>query len=81
MRVVVEPFNFSRLHFHYLLPAAEASASSKDNGPLQIFDRFVIKVGEHSHTIDPWVCLVPDSYSLSVVKSAVAILLKVKGGP
>ncbi|KAK0720869.1 hypothetical protein B0H67DRAFT_206322 [Lasiosphaeris hirsuta] len=57
---------------------AEAAASNLDNSPFEIFNRFAIRVGERTDVIDPWVCLIPDSYGLSVIKSAVAILLKVR---
>ncbi|KAK3359207.1 hypothetical protein B0T25DRAFT_90214 [Lasiosphaeria hispida] len=56
--------------------SAEAAANDSDNGPSEIFNRFAVRAGERTDVIDPWVPLIPDSYDLSVINSAVAILLK-----
>lgn len=56
---------------------AEAKASDSDNGPLEIFNKMVLKIGENSDSVDPWINLIPNSYGLCVVKSGFALLLSV----
>ncbi|OBS19992.1 hypothetical protein FPOA_11715 [Fusarium poae] len=58
------------------LSAAEAKASKSDNGPLEVFNKMILKVGENSDAVDPWINLIPNSYGLCVVKAGFAILLK-----
>jgi hypothetical protein len=60
------------------LSAAEAKASKSDNGPLEVFNKMILKVGENSDAVDPWINLIPNSYGLCVVKAGFAILLKVR---
>lgn len=60
-----------------VLAGAEAKASESDNGPLEVFNRMVLKIGEKSDSVDPWINLIPDAYGLCVVKSGFALLLNV----
>ncbi|KAK1985390.1 hypothetical protein LZ30DRAFT_779093 [Colletotrichum cereale] len=57
------------------LAAAEARAEEPGRGPFDIFGRMMVKIGERSDQIDPWVNLIPDEFGLCVVKSAFALLL------
>ncbi|EWZ79416.1 hypothetical protein FOWG_16454 [Fusarium oxysporum f. sp. lycopersici MN25] len=57
------------------LAGAEAKASESDNGPLEVFNKMVLKIGEKSDAVDPWINLIPDAYGLCVVKSGFALLL------
>ncbi|KAF4444281.1 hypothetical protein F53441_11189 [Fusarium austroafricanum] len=57
------------------IAAAEAKANESDNGPLEVFNKMILKIGENSDAIDPWINLIPDSYGLCVVKSGFALLL------
>jgi hypothetical protein len=59
------------------LAGAEAKASESDNGPLEVFNKMVLKIGEKSDAVDPWISLIPDAYGLCVVKSGFALLLNV----
>ncbi|KAF6814688.1 hypothetical protein CSOJ01_03911 [Colletotrichum sojae] len=55
--------------------AAETKADEPERGPLAVFNRMIVKIGEHKDEIDPWINLIPDQYGLCVVKSAFAMLL------
>ncbi|KAE9567590.1 hypothetical protein CGMCC3_g16283 [Colletotrichum fructicola] len=57
------------------LAVAESKAAGSDNGPYDIFDRMMLRVGKHADTIDPWINLIPDDFGLCVVKSGFALLL------
>jgi hypothetical protein len=59
------------------ISTAEAKATESDNGPLEIFNKMVLKIGEKSDYVDPWINLIPNSYGLCVVKSGFALLLSV----
>ncbi|KAK3315947.1 hypothetical protein B0H66DRAFT_604253 [Apodospora peruviana] len=59
------------------LNQAHGKASAPNTGPLEIFKKMWLRVGESADVIDPWVNLIPDSYGLSVVKAAVGIILTV----
>jgi hypothetical protein len=59
------------------IATAEAKASDSDNGPLEIFNKMILKIGENSDSVDPWIHLIPNSYGLCVVKSGFALLLSV----
>ncbi|KAF6822872.1 hypothetical protein CPLU01_11766 [Colletotrichum plurivorum] len=54
---------------------AETKADEPERGPFAVFNRMVVKIGEHKDEIDPWINLIPDQYGLCVVKSAFAVLL------
>ncbi|UNI22166.1 hypothetical protein JDV02_008080 [Purpureocillium takamizusanense] len=56
---------------------AEARLHGTEKRPLEIFKKMWLKVGENQAVIDPWLSLIPDSYGLAVVRSAIAIILKI----
>lgn len=56
---------------------AEARCHPQDNAR-DIFRNAWLKVGEFEGEISPWIDLIPDSYGLAVVKSGIAIILKVR---
>lgn len=53
---------------------AEAKATESANGPLEVFNQMVLKMGEKSDYVGPWINLIPNSYCLCVVKSGFALL-------
>ncbi|PWY83401.1 hypothetical protein BO70DRAFT_361519 [Aspergillus heteromorphus CBS 117.55] len=58
------------------LSAAETEWQATGQSATQLFAKAWLKVGENREVIDPWISLIPDSYGLAVVKSGVAIILK-----
>lgn len=59
------------------IASAEDRVHGRERGPSAIFKKLVLKIGNHKEVIDPWVGLIPNEYGLSVVKSAIAIILSV----
>ncbi|KAK5989777.1 hypothetical protein PT974_08038 [Cladobotryum mycophilum] len=55
---------------------AEDITHGESKSPMEIFKKMWYKIGDYNDVIDPWVSLIPDSYGLAVVKSAIAIILK-----
>ncbi|KAH0443901.1 hypothetical protein CcaCcLH18_00727 [Colletotrichum camelliae] len=54
----------------------EAKATNSDRGAFDVFNRMIIRIGDKSDAIDPWINLIPNEYGLCVVKCSFAVLLR-----
>ena len=55
---------------------SEDEMHKSDQSVSMIF-KITNKIGENQDAIQPWVDLIPNEYGMSVVKSAIALILKV----
>ncbi|KAI9733083.1 MAG: hypothetical protein M1834_003629 [Cirrosporium novae-zelandiae] len=55
---------------------AETKYHDKDDSAREIFKNLWLKIGKNYEVINPWIDLIPDCYGLAVVKSGIAVTLK-----